>query len=74
MNFTYELKLEILYLLVPDSSVSNIILNRMPRDNWLLQTAFWYLAKGITNSEGLVLKGGKNNPVETFDASFLYIL
>lgn len=25
-----------LYLLVPDSSVSNIILNRMPRDSWLL--------------------------------------
>lgn len=44
-----------MYLLVPESSVSNIIRKRMPRDIWLLYTAFWYLAKGMTNSDGLAL-------------------
>jgi hypothetical protein len=45
-----------LYLLIPNSSVSNIIRNRIPKDIWLLYSAFWYLANGITNSVGLALK------------------
>jgi hypothetical protein len=44
------------YLLVPSSSVSNVILKRIPKDIWLLYNAFWYLAKGITNSVGLALQ------------------
>lgn len=43
-----------MYLRTPDSSVSNIILNRMPSDTWVY-IALLYLAKGITNSEGLAL-------------------
>jgi hypothetical protein len=44
------------YLLVPNSSVSNIMRNRIPKDIWLLYSAFWYFANGITNSVGLALK------------------
>lgn len=43
-----------MYLRTPDSSVSNIILNRMPSETWVY-IALLYLAKGITNSEGLAL-------------------
>jgi hypothetical protein len=43
-----------LYLL-PDSSVSNIIHNWIPKDIWLPFSALWYLANGITNSAGLAL-------------------
>lgn len=43
-----------IYLRTPDSSVSNIILNLIPRETWL-NRALLYLANGITNSEGLAL-------------------
>lgn len=44
-----------MYLRTPDSSVSNIIRNRMPSET-CVYNALLYLAKGITNSEGLALQ------------------
>lgn len=49
-----------IYLRTPDSSVSNIILNRMPSET-CMYIALLYLAKGITNSEGLALKTHEMN-------------
>uniref|UniRef100_A0A2P2M9U6 Auxin response factor n=1 Tax=Rhizophora mucronata TaxID=61149 RepID=A0A2P2M9U6_RHIMU len=43
-----------MYLRTPDSSVSNIILNLIPRDI-CAYIDLLYLEKGITNSEGLAL-------------------
>lgn len=43
-----------IYLRTPQSSVSNIIRNLIPRDTWAYK-ALLYLAKGTTNSEGLAL-------------------
>lgn len=47
-----------MYRRTPDSSVSNIILNRMPSETWVY-IALLYLARGTTNSDGLAL-GLKN--------------
>lgn len=44
-----------IYRRTPHSSVSNIILNRIPRETWAY-IALVYLAKGTTNSAGAALK------------------
>ena len=60
---------KVTHLLVPESSVSNVIRKCIPGDIWWLYTALWYLAKGITNSEGLALhaKEGLSKKLGTGD-------
>lgn len=52
-----------MYRLTPDSSVSNIILNRIPNET-CVYIALLYLASGITNSEGLALLAPHMNVIQ----------
>lgn len=57
-----------MYLRTPDSSVSNIILNLIPRET-CVYIALLYLASGITNSEGLALIKSNETGKDDFKCS-----